>query len=108
MQNKVQPTTRSRSKGVVKVFPVVSKRVLVADEDPAFLRRVTEVIDHNGFRAVSACNGGEALRILCSVIAVLWPRFSLAVAMSDLDGPECAHEDRKASHAAATRSQESP
>jgi CheY-like chemotaxis protein len=60
--------------------------VLVADEDPAFLRRVTEAIDHAGFRAVPACNGGEALKILrrdSDFVAAI-----LAVAMSDLDGPE--------------------
>ncbi len=86
MQNKVQATTRSRSTGAVEVFPVASKRVLVADEDPAFLRRVTEAIDRNGFRAVPACNGGEALKILqrdSDFVAAI-----LAVAMSDLDGPE--------------------
>lgn len=86
MQNKVQPTNRSRSTAAVEVFPVASKRVLVADEDPAFLRRVTEAIDHNGFRAVPACNGREALKILqcdSDFVAAI-----LAVAMSDLDGPE--------------------
>lgn len=64
MQNNFQPTTRSKSRRAVEVFPVALKRVLVADEDPAFLRRVMEAIDRNGFRAVPACNGGEALKIL--------------------------------------------
>ena len=49
MQTKVQSTNRSRSTGVVEVLRVASKRVLVADEDPAFLRRLAEVIDRNGF-----------------------------------------------------------
>jgi CheY-like chemotaxis protein len=60
--------------------------VLGADEDPAFLRRLAEGIDRNGFSAVPACNGGEALKILQrdgDFVAAI-----LAVAMSDLDGPE--------------------
>jgi len=39
MQNKVQPTTRSKSRRDVEAFPVRSKRVLIADEDPALIRR---------------------------------------------------------------------
>lgn len=86
MQNKVQLTTRSNSRGGVEASPVASKRVLVADEDPALLRRVTESIDRNGFRAVPACDGQEALKILQRdsdfVVAIF------AVAMSDIQGPE--------------------
>jgi PleD family two-component response regulator len=86
MQNKFQPTTRSKSVRAVEVFPVASKRVLIADEDPTLVRQLTEAIDRNGFRAVPACNGGEALKILQrdgDFVAAI-----LAVAMSDLDGPE--------------------
>jgi ActR/RegA family two-component response regulator len=55
MQNKFQPATRSKSIRAVEVFPVASKRVLVADEDTALIRRLAEAIDRNGFRAVPAC-----------------------------------------------------
>ena len=55
MQTKVQPANRSRSTGVVEVLPVASKRVLVADDDPVLLRRITEAIDRDGFRVVPAC-----------------------------------------------------
>jgi CheY-like chemotaxis protein len=86
MQNQFQPTTRSKSRGVTEVFVVASKRVLVADEDPTLVRRVTEIIDRNGFTAVPACNGREALEILqrdSDFAATI-----LAVAMSDIQGPE--------------------
>jgi PleD family two-component response regulator len=80
------PTTQSKSRRAVEAFAVASKCVLVADEDPALLRRVTETIDRNGFRAVPACNGREALKILqrdSDFVAAIF-----AVAMSDLLGPE--------------------
>jgi PleD family two-component response regulator len=86
MQNKFQPTTRSKSVRAVEVFPVASKRVLIADEDPTLVRQLTEAIDRNGFRAVPACDGREALKILnrdSDFVAAI-----LAVAMSDVDGPE--------------------
>ena len=86
MQNKFQPTTRSKSVRTVEVFPVASKRVLIADEDPTLVRQLTEAIDRNGFRAVPACDGREALKILnrdSDFVAAI-----LAVAMSDVDGPE--------------------
>src|SRR5260370_26476449 len=85
MQNKVQATTRSKSVRAVEVFPVTSKRVLIADEDSKLLRRLTEAIDRNGFKAVPAFNGREALHILhrdSDFVAAIF-----AVAMSDLDGP---------------------
>lgn len=86
MQNKVQPTTRSKSRRDAEAFPLKSKRVLIADEDPALIRQLAEAIDRDGFRAAAARNGLEALKILqgdSDFVAVIF-----AVAMSDMQGPE--------------------
>ena len=74
-----------RSRHAAEAVLAATKRVLIADEDSSLLRHLTEAIDRNGFRAVLACNGREALTILqreCDFAAAI-----LAVAMSDLDGP---------------------
>jgi CheY-like chemotaxis protein len=86
MQKKFQDTTRSKARGAVEASLVASTRVLVADEDSELLRRLTEAIDINGFKAVAACGGREALNILqrdSDFVAAVF-----AVAMSDIPGPE--------------------
>ena len=41
-----------------------SRRILVADDDPAILRLVTTLVEKEGYTVVTARDGGEALKIL--------------------------------------------
>jgi two-component system, OmpR family, response regulator len=41
-----------------------SRRILVADDDPAILRLVTTLVEKEGYTVVPARDGGEALKIL--------------------------------------------
>jgi CheY-like chemotaxis protein len=41
-----------------------SRRILVADDDPAILRLLTTLVEKEGYSVVAARDGGEALRIL--------------------------------------------
>ena len=63
-----------------------TKRVLIADEDSALLRQLTEAINRNGFCSVPVCDGREALQLLhqeSNFVAAVF-----AVAMSDVQGPD--------------------
>jgi len=60
--------------------------VLIADEDPILLRNLTEAIERDGFSAVPARDGREALQILLrdsNFVAAIF-----AVAMSHIQGPD--------------------
>lgn len=67
--------------------PALATRwVLMADEDSALLRQLTEAINRNGFCAVPVCDGQEASEILhreSDFVAAIF-----AVAMSDTQGPD--------------------
>lgn len=42
----------------------LSRRVLIADDDPVIRRLVTSALEHEGFDVVAANDGSEAFRIL--------------------------------------------
>lgn len=44
--------------------PQNSKRILVADDDPAILRLVTAIVEKEGYRVAAARDGREALKML--------------------------------------------
>ena len=76
--------TRNRPVETPKL--TASRRVLIADEDPALVRQLTEAINRSGFSTVSVHDGREALQILhrdSDFVAAIF-----AVAMSDLQGPD--------------------
>jgi PleD family two-component response regulator len=60
--------------------------VLIADQDSALLRQLTEAINRNGFCAVPVCDGWEALGILHRESDFMAAIF--AVAMSHIQGPD--------------------
>jgi PleD family two-component response regulator len=60
--------------------------VLIADQDSALLRQLTEAINRNGFCAVPVCDGREALGILHRESDFMAAMF--AVAMSHIQGPD--------------------
>ena len=63
-----------------------SRRILVADDDPAILRLVTTLVEKEGYTVVAARDGGEALRILkadANFVAAI-----LDVVMPQVEGTE--------------------
>jgi len=63
-----------------------SRRILVADDDPAILRLVTTLVEKEGYSVVAARDGGEALRILkadANFVAAI-----LDVVMPQVEGTE--------------------
>lgn len=66
--------------------PQSSKRVLVADDDPAILRLVTAIIEKEGFKVVPARDGREALKVLQKDADFIAAVFD--VVMPHIQGPE--------------------
>jgi EAL domain-containing protein (putative c-di-GMP-specific phosphodiesterase class I)/acetolactate synthase regulatory subunit len=44
--------------------PSGARRVLVADDEPAIVEMIREILEEHGFRVMTAANGAEALRIV--------------------------------------------
>ena len=63
-----------------------SRRILVADDDPAILRLVTAVVEKEGYSVVAARDGREAYKILQSDADFLAGVFD--VMMPHIQGPE--------------------
>src|SRR5690242_13378506 len=69
-------------------------RLLIADDDPIFLRRVEALLQRWGFSVEVASNGTEALQILRQVSP---PRLAiLDWMMPEMDGVQICQEVRKA------------
>lgn len=66
--------------------PQPSRRILVADDDPAILRLVTAIVEKEGFQVVPARDGREAYKILQADADFLAGIFD--VMMPHLQGPE--------------------
>ena len=63
-----------------------SRRILVADDDPAILRLVTAVVEKEGYQAVTARDGREAYKILQTDADFVAGVFD--VMMPHIQGPE--------------------
>ena len=63
-----------------------SRRILVADDDPAILRLVTVVVEKEGYQVVTARDGREAYKILQTDADFLAGVFD--VMMPHIQGPE--------------------
>ena len=63
-----------------------SRRILVADDDPAILRLVTAIVEKEGYKVVSARDGREAYKLLQSDSDFLAGIFD--VMMPHIQGPE--------------------
>ena len=66
--------------------PKSSRRILVADDDPAILRLITTILEKEGFTVVAARDGREAFKALQAD-----PNFTAAVfdvVMPHIPGPE--------------------
>ncbi len=66
--------------------PQTSRRILVADDDPAILRLVTAIVEKEGYTVVPARDGREAYKILQADADFLAGIFD--VMMPHLQGPE--------------------
>lgn len=67
-----------------------SRRILVADDDPAILRLVATILERDGFAVVTARDGREAYKILQEN-----PNFTAAildVVMPHISGPELVRQ----------------
>ena len=54
--------------------PTTARRVLIADDNPALLQRVTEILERAGYSVVAVGGGREAFRILrtdCDFLAAV-------------------------------------
>jgi CheY-like chemotaxis protein len=63
-----------------------SRRILVADDDPAILRLVTAIVEKEGFEVVAARDGREAYKILQTEADFVAGIFD--VVMPHIQGPE--------------------
>ena len=63
-----------------------SRRILVADDDPAILRLVTAIVEKEGFTVVAARDGREAYKILQAESDFVAGIFD--VVMPHIQGPE--------------------
>jgi CheY-like chemotaxis protein len=63
-----------------------SRRILVADDDPAILRLVTAIVEKEGFSVVAARDGREAYKILQTDADFVAGIFD--VVMPHIQGPE--------------------
>jgi two-component system, sensor histidine kinase ChiS len=63
-----------------------SRRVLVADDDPAILRLVTTLVEKEGYTVVTARDGREAIKLLQSNADFAAAIFD--VVMPHIEGPE--------------------
>jgi chemosensory pili system protein ChpA (sensor histidine kinase/response regulator) len=66
--------------------PQASRRILVADDDPAILRLVTAIVEKEGYKVVSARDGREAYKILQDDADFIAGIFD--VVMPHIQGPE--------------------
>jgi CheY-like chemotaxis protein len=66
--------------------PTSSRRILVADDDPAILRLVTAIVEKEGYEVVPAKDGREAYQILQKDSDFLAGIFD--VMMPHIQGPE--------------------
>ncbi len=66
--------------------PPGSRRILVADDDPAILRLVTAIVEKEGYTVVPARDGREAYKLLQSDADFLAGIFD--VMMPHIQGPE--------------------
>jgi len=66
--------------------PQTSRRILVADDDPAILRLVTAIVEKEGYKVVPARDGREAYKLLQSDSDFLAGIFD--VVMPHIQGPE--------------------
>ncbi|MBD0370633.1 MAG: response regulator [Pyrinomonadaceae bacterium] len=66
--------------------PTTSRRILVADDDPAILRLVTAIVEKEGYQVVPAKDGREAYQILQKDSDFLAGIFD--VMMPHIQGPE--------------------
>ena len=67
-------------------IPQTSRRILVADDDPAILRLVTAIVEKEGYQVVPARDGREAYKLLQSDSDFLAGIFD--VVMPHIQGPE--------------------
>jgi len=73
---------------------VVTKKVLIIDDDPIFLRLVDQVLTHQGFEMLKAGSGQEGLRLLFSERPDI---VLLDVAMPRMDGWQTCQRIREIS-----------
>lgn len=66
--------------------PETSRRILVADDDPAILRLVTAIVEKEGYAVVAARDGREAYKILQADSDFVAGIFD--VVMPHIQGPE--------------------
>ena len=66
--------------------PQTSRRILVADDDPAILRLVTAIVEKEGYTVVPARDGREAYKLLQSDSDFVAGIFD--VVMPHIQGPE--------------------
>ena len=66
--------------------PLPSRRILVADDDPAILRLVTAIVEKEGYQVVPAKDGREAYQLLQKDSDFLAGIFD--VMMPHIQGPE--------------------
>lgn len=66
--------------------PQTSRRILVADDDPAILRLVTAIVEKEGYTVVPARDGREAYKILQTDSDFVAGIFD--VVMPNIQGPE--------------------
>src|SRR3954453_12402357 len=66
--------------------PQTSRRILVADDDPAILRLVTAIVEKEGYEVVPARDGREAYKLLQSDADFVAGIFD--VVMPHIQGPE--------------------
>lgn len=66
--------------------PQASRRILVADDDPAILRLVTAIVEKEGYEVVPARDGREAYKLLQSDADFVAGIFD--VVMPHIQGPE--------------------
>jgi CheY-like chemotaxis protein len=67
-------------------IPQISRRILVADDDPAILRLVTAIVEKEGYTVVPARDGREAYKLLQSDADFVAGIFD--VVMPHIQGPE--------------------
>jgi CheY-like chemotaxis protein len=67
-------------------IPQTSRRILVADDDPAILRLVTAIVEKEGYEVVPARDGREAYKLLQSDADFVAGIFD--VVMPHIQGPE--------------------
>jgi CheY-like chemotaxis protein len=84
--------TRSMSVPAGELAPLPERRrVMVVDDDPAFLEMVLMMLAHENYEVMSANSGPEALELMTEPIDLLITDFVMPV----MNGRELAHETHK-------------